>query len=341
MKKNTIFSSIFLLASIFISSCETNSNNSSSLSSSTSSTSSLISSSYSTIQQMPLFPDELEEIPTSYYQEAINQGELHDFYYDTYESFTYENKDHKLRKHAIIYLPFNYSESNKYDILYLMHGGWSNENSSLGTPNRPSYFKNVIDNAIENNIIKPLIIVCPTYNNTSEQDSSNFSLALQLTRNYHNELINDLIPAVEYNFSTYSENTTKNALINSRNHRMFAGFSMGSVTTWRTFEYALDYFKYFVPMSCGTSLDEENIWEAAKNRNQNDYFIMMMVGTSDFSYNYDTSRAQRMRESAYFTEQTKDNPGNFIFRTKQGYSHNGRAADEYTFNALSYIFGNS
>lgn len=34
---------------------------------------------------------------------------------------------------------------------------------------------------------------------------------------------------------------------------------MGSVTTWRTFEYALDYFRYFIPMSCGTSLDDKEV----------------------------------------------------------------------------------
>ncbi|UKI13314.1 MAG: hypothetical protein L6V84_03475 [Oscillospiraceae bacterium] len=81
-----------------------------------------------------------------------------------------------------------------------MHGGWSNETSTLGTPERPSDFKNVIDNAIAQGDFAPLIIVCPTYNNTSGQDSADFSLALRLTRNYHNELVNDLIPAVESAF---------------------------------------------------------------------------------------------------------------------------------------------
>ena len=155
----------------------------------------------------------------------------------------------------------------------------------------------MIDNAIGNGVFAPLIVVCPTYNNTSGQDSADFSLALRLTRNFHNELINDLIPAAESTFSTYAEGTSESELKAARDHRAFGGFSMGSVTTWRTFEYALDYFRYFIPMSCGTSLDDEEIWRAADGRNQNDYFVMMMVGTSDFSYSYDTARVQNMLSS--------------------------------------------
>lgn len=287
------------------------------------------------------FPAELTEIPTEYFRPAERQGKLRDLYYDTYESFSYESKMQTIEKHAVVYLPYDYDETKKYNVVYLMHGGWSNENSTLGTPSSPSDFKNVIDNAIGNGVFAPLIVVCPTYNNTSGRDSADFSLALRLTRNFHNELINDLIPAVESTFSTYAEGTSESELKAARDHRAFGGFSMGSVTTWRTFEYALDYFRYFIPMSCGTSLDDEEIWRAADGRNQNDYFVMMMVGTSDFSYSYDTARVQNMLSSGYFTEQTENTDGNFIFRVKNGYSHNGTAANEYAYNALSYLWKTS
>ena len=287
------------------------------------------------------FPAELTEIPTEYFRPAERQGKLRDLYYDTYESFSYKSKMQTIEKHAVVYLPYDYDETKKYNVVYLMHGGWSNENSTLGTPSSPSGFKNVIDNAIGNGVFAPLIVVCPTYNNTSGQDSADFSLALRLTRNFHNELINDLIPAAESTFSTYAEGTSESELKAARDHRAFGGFSMGSVTTWRTFEYVLDYFRYFIPMSCGTSLDDEEIWRAADGRNQNDYFVMMMVGTSDFSYSYDTARVQNMLSSGYFTEQTENTDGNFIFRVKNGYSHNGTAANEYTYNALSYLWKTS
>ena len=287
------------------------------------------------------FPSELSEIPQSYFAASDAPGELRELYYDTYESFSYEQHSQPLRKRAIVYLPHGYDEGKQYNILYLMHGGWSNETSTLGTPEKPSDFKNVIDNAIAQGDFAPLIIVCPTYNNTSGQDSADFSLALRLTRNYHNELVNDLIPAVESAFSTYAAGISADELMAARDHRAFGGFSMGSVTTWRTFEYALDYFRSFIPMSCGTSLDDESIWRAAEGRSQNDYFVMMMVGTSDFSYSYDTARAEDMRASAYFTEQTQTTDGNFVFRIKEGYSHNGIAANEYTYNAMRYLWKNA
>lgn len=125
-----------------------------------------------------------------------------------------------------------------------------------------------------------LIIVCPTYNNTNEngQDSANFSLALQLNQNFHNELNNDLIPAVESSYHTFAEDVTPEAIASSRDHRGFGGFSMGSVATWRTFQNSLDYFSYFVPMSCGTGLNEDTDFRAANGRDQSDYFVYILTG---------------------------------------------------------------
>ena len=124
---------------------------------------------------------------------------------------------------------------------------------------KPHSFKYVIDHAIEDGKIQPLIIVLPTYNNTSGEDSGNYSLALQLTDQFHNELLNDLVPAVESKYSTYAEDTTSDGLIASRDHRGFGGFSMGSVNTWCTFWYGLGYFRYFMPMSGGPAASVETI----------------------------------------------------------------------------------
>lgn len=283
----------------------------------------------------------IKEIPSIYFTPSTNAGTLEDLYYTTYESFSYESKDREITKHAIIYLPYGYSEEKKYDVFYLMHGGWSNENTTLGTPGQENALKNVIDHAISSGEIKPVIIVCPTYNNTNEngQDSDNFSLAMQLTENFHNELISDLIPAVEGKYSTFAQSTSKQDLIASRTHRSFGGFSMGSVATWRTFQYCLDYFSNFVPMSCGTTLKDDEIWQAAKSFDINDYFVFMMTGTEDFAYGYDSSRAQRALETDYFIETTSEVKGNFLYREKEGYSHDGKAAMEYTYNGMLYFFG--
>jgi len=109
---------------------------------------------------------------------------------------------------------------------------------------------------------------------------------------------------------------------------------MGSVATWRTFQYGLDYFRYFLPMSCGTSLDDENIFTAAENHDQSKYFVWVITGTEDFAYRYDENRVELMRKSPYFTESVGEQNGNFAYRAKEGYSHDGAAAMEYTYNGL-------
>lgn len=285
-------------------------------------------------------PAELEIIPQEYFQPADQQGTLVELTYNTYESKTYEQKSKVLTKRAIVYLPYEYSKDQKYDVFYLMHGGGGDETSTLGTPKNPSSFKNIIDHAVATGKMRPLIIVCPTYNNTNEngRDSNNFSLAMQLTENYPNELINDLIPAVEGTYSTYAASTRKDDLIASRDHRGFGGFSMGSVATWRTFQYGLDYFHYFLPMSCGTSLNEEKIFAAAEGHDPNDYFVFVMTGTNDFAYSYDKGRTDLMRASKYFSAVDDNGTGNFAFRVKAGYSHSGTAAMEYTYNGLVWFW---
>ena len=240
---------------------------------------------------------EIKDIPQSYYEKANQQGKLEEFYYDTYESKTYKKKSKKLNKRAIVYTPYGYDENKEYDIFYLMHGGWSNETTSLGTPSNPGAFKNVIDNAIEKGEIRPIIIVCPTYNNESPEDSLDYTLAYYtLTVNYHNELANDLILQVESKYSTYAKSTSHEDLVGSREHRAFGGFSMGSVTTWHTFINNLDYFKYFITSS--GAVDPDKI---------------------------DSS----IQKQGY----TKDD-NNLNFKIKQGFSHDHVAFMTYMYNGL-------
>jgi len=63
-----------------------------------------------------------------------------------------------------------------------------------------------------------------------------------------------------------------------------------------------------------------------------------MTGTEDFAYSYDNNRVAKMRTSPYFTEAKDGRSGNFAYRVKEGYSHGGVAAIEYTYNGL-ILFG--
>ena len=292
-------------------------------------------------RQKVAIPQDIQKIPDGYFEPSLQPGTIQELTYQTYESFSYRQKSRKLQKRAIVYLPYGYQKDQPYDVFYLMHGGGGDENATLGNPQRPSRFKNVIDHAMAAGDIRPLIIVCPTYNNTNEngRDSNSFSLAMQLTENFPNELLNDLIPAVEGKYRTFAATTRREDIVTSRDHRGFGGFSMGSVATWRTFQYALNEFRYFLPMSCGTTLNDEQILAAASGRRPQDYFVFAMTGTNDFAYTYDQSRTQRMRASRDFVDADRSANGNFAYRVKPGYSHGGTAAMEYTYNGMKAFWG--
>lgn len=287
-------------------------------------------------------PEELAPVPQEYFSEADRQGTLVELKYDTYESMSYEQKETVLHKRAIVYLPYGYSEEMPYNVFYLMHGGWSDETTYLGTPENPSGFKNVLDHGIADGKIRPMIVVCPTYNNVSDKDSWDYSLAIRLTDNYHNELINDLIPAVEGTYSTYAEDTTPEGIQASRDHRAFCGFSMGSVATWRTFQYCLDYFRYFMPSSGNLTTDGEYIASIVRDSGHawNDFFIFAASGTEDFAYSSFQYQIQAMAEVSDGTYRYADNEaeGNLYFLEQAGGTHSGEYAMEYFYNGLCWIW---
>lgn len=286
-------------------------------------------------------PEALEQIPEEYRKPADVQGTLERLDYTTYEAFTYQEKSTVLNKTAYVYLPAGYDESKQYNVFYLMHGGWSNETTQLGTPDTPSEMKHILDHAIQDGKIKPLIVVCPTYNNLSGEDSGNYSLAIQLTDLYHQELVNDLIPAVESKYSSYAEDVTMEGLRNSRDHRGFGGFSMGSVATWRTFQYCLDYFRYFMPMSgnAGNGDLQDAVVEAS-DWNWNDFFIWTASGTEDFAYSAFKAQVMNMGNlpSGNFRFADNERDGNLSFLKQEGGTHNGYYANQYIYNGLMFFW---
>ena len=287
-------------------------------------------------------PDELEYIPDEYENPATQQGTLNKLTYDTWESFSYEQKSNKITKEAWVYLPYGYTDEEEYNVFYLSHGGWSNETTLMGTDDNPKSFKNVIDNAIQDGNIKPLIIVLPTYNNTSENDSSDYSLAIQLTNQFHNELVNDLIPAVESKYSTYAKDTTPQGLKESKDHRGFGGFSMGSVNTWNTFRYCLDYFRYFMPMSGSYTTDGEYMADLVRQQgySSQDFFIFAASGTDDFAYSAFKAQIMAMANNSggMFKLAKNESEGNMSFLEREGYKHDAKATDEYTYNGLRFFW---
>lgn len=287
-------------------------------------------------------PPELAQIPEDYFTPASEQGTIERLTYQTYESMSYADRATQLDKTAYVYLPYGYSGNQQYNILYLMHGGWSNETTYLGTPENPHELKNIIDHAVQDGVMDPVIVVCPTYNNTSSEDSADYGLALRLTDNYHYELVNDLIPAVEGKYSTYAEGVSAQELKESRCHRAFAGFSMGSVTTWHTFQYCMDYFRYFLPSSGSLTSDGAYMEKLVTDSGygSEDFFIYAMSGTEDFSYLSFTQQIQAMLDApgGIFKEADSERDGNLAYRVQEGNAHDGGAALQYIYNGIIWLW---
>jgi endo-1,4-beta-xylanase len=110
------------------------------------------------------------------------------------------------QRRARIYLPPGYSSSNKYSVLYLLHGVGGNEDEwyNNGSPNV------ILDNLIADKKVAPFIMVLP---NGNMGDSDVWTAFEKFT----GDLLNNLMPYIEDNYSVYTD----------ASHRAIAGLSMG------------------------------------------------------------------------------------------------------------------
>ena len=285
-------------------------------------------------------PIQIELIPDEYRLPAEHTGTLCRLSYRTWESFSYNDHSRELTKNVWVYLPYGYDPAQKYNIFYLSHGGWSDETTLMGTDTDPSSLKNVIDHAMEDGKIQPMILAMVTFNNTDRNDSWDYNLSIKLTDQFHNELINDIIPTVESKYSTYAVDTTKEELIASRDHRGFGGFSLGSVNTWCTFRYALDYFRYFMPISGKYEVDDTYIAKMVTDQGYTatDFFIFAMSSPDDFTYSGIKSQIESMATDEMFTYGESEDEGNLMWREIAGFQHGPEASDLFIYNGLRFFW---
>ncbi len=280
-------------------------------------------------------------VPQSYKTDAEYGGSVERLDYD---SLDYARDSSKITKTAYVYTPYGYDENDteiKYDIVYLMHG-WGGH---AGEYFDYTATKNVFDHLIENGDIPPVIIVSATFYN--ENSDTDFSGSIDELRQFHRDFEENLMPAVEGKYHTYAQDTTPEGLKAARDHRIFGGFSLGSVTTWLEFCYDYDYIHYFLPMSgsCwyyGTYGDfqiEKNVdfieqLVRDNNLDERGYFIYHAVGTEDAVKYQSEEMAKEMLSRDTFT------PSHYVFYQKDGGLHDLDAVQEYLYNALPLFFGN-
>lgn len=129
---------------------------------------------------------------------------------------TYFSTTTKTDRHCNVYLPEQYDETKKYNVLYVLHGigGTEDEWIQYGSPEK------IMDNLNENKLIEPMILVFPNgraMNPDSVPQDVYGQTAQAAFANFENDLFDDLIPYIEKKYAVYGD----------RAHRGICGLSMG------------------------------------------------------------------------------------------------------------------
>lgn len=296
------------------------------------------------------FPDNaFKEIPQDYFNRIDEGGMVASVKYETKD---YNGSGKTFEKTALVYLPYGYDQNDtnkRYDVMYMMHGGGGYEGELLGGVMESTEMKKILDNMIANKDMEPCIFVGCSYNSPYNGDPS------VNCKNFHEELVKDLIPAVEGTYNTYCEKTTDAGIKESRLHRGFGGFSMGAACTWWIFEYALDYVGYYLPVAgdCwalqqgggGAKPDETVAYlkdaVIKSGYTKDDFYIYAGVGSNDDMAGPNMKpmmeSMQKDDEVFIFCDNFKD--GNCFFTIREGGWHDQNTVMRLVFNGLPKFFG--
>ena len=295
----------------------------------------------STIQNLQPIPDEVRK-PNA------KQGKIEEFKYMAHKN------GRTFQKHARVYTPYGYKakdKKTKYDVLYLMHGGGDKTTSFLTPPQDWLPLRNILDNLIAEGKMRPIIVVCPTFYDDDENiGANNMGDAIALTRDFHTELQNDLIPTVEKKYNTYLEGTDSIAVTKSRDHRAYGGFSMGALSTWYQLAYGVNAVKHFLPLSgdiwayneTGEKQDAKFAAEwmnsmLEKSPFAHDFEVYGYTGTKDIAGNPEKATVEALHKYApLFRYATPD--ANLRFSMKKDGEHFYGHINEYLYYALPLIY---
>lgn len=312
----------------------------------------------------------MDGVPGNFCFEPWHHGRVEKFYYDTNTYGLYGREEKKIRKYAEVYLPYGYDPSGKYDIVYLMHGAGGSPERFFGSALHPLKCRYIIDNLIGTGQIRPTIFVGLTYYPKAgmkrEEDWD-----AQYTKYYGNELILDVLPQLEAHYSTYAESTDPAGLKKAREHRTFAGYSMGSVTAYYRLCDSLDYFRYFLAMSGSlywgpdavmqtemSDFGAEYIMDAVKKQGYgpDDFFLYSCVGEDDFARDvvnaqirdeqhhpeffrmWEMPETEAAEAAELLSAAAEGISFNTVFLVGDGETHHGNhGTDRYLYNALPLL----
>ena len=173
--------------------------------------------------------------------------------------------DIMVEKQLYVYLPYGYDAAKDYNVLYLMHGGGEDEAYWLSEERMGKGTLALLDRMMDKGEMEPTIIVCPTFYSFEGEGEQYVFASGAWPVYFWQELRNDVIPLVETTYHTYAHgDVSLENLQATREHRAFAGFSMGSATSLQSaFIHCFDILAYIGSYS-GSLTPAEKL-EAALN----------------------------------------------------------------------------
>lgn len=295
-----------------------------------------------------------ESVPDEYTGEAFQKGSVERF---TYLSYIYTTEGERIGEaqetEAYVYLPYGYDETQEYDVLYLMHGGSENAGYWLCQGDYVSggskdmsgenFTVSFLDNCIQKGYCQPLIVVTPCINTGDGEDKTEGRTGLNGVSEFQYEFKNELVPAIETKYATYANgDVSAENLIATREHRAYAGLSMGSMTGFSSILMGCtDYVAYIGNYSgCWSDVDAIS---ASLTGDFADYPILYWYngeGTRDMAHDEHIENYRKMLSLTgdKFTEGVDFTSQNAIMVDKEGHAHNYQNWIVDLYNTLGCFF---
>ncbi len=163
-------------------------------------------------------------------REGIARGKI--------ESIEYYSKSVGGKRKMVVYTPPGYAKTNKYPVLYLLHGGGDDEN---GWQQKGSA-DIILDNLYADKKLAPMIVVMPNGSVKAPGDKGGKGKGGGTL--FEDDLLKDIIPYVESHYAT----------LTSSDERALAGLSMGAGQTLNIGLKHLDKFAWLAHFRAAASL---------------------------------------------------------------------------------------
>jgi enterochelin esterase family protein len=208
----------------------------------------------------------------------------------------YSSSTLKQQRRMHVYTPPGYDRSTeKYPVLYLLHGG-GDEDSGWSTIGRAGF---ILDNLIATKKAKPMLVVMPNGSLPRPADLAPGTTPTPAARaalqdRFTNELLRDIVVHVEKHFRVSA----------GAEHRALAGLSMGGGQTLRTLTTHPDQFAYVGIWSAGLfrgdaaefEKQNESFFKEAEKVNKAVKLLSICVGDKDFALTGSKALAELLKK---------------------------------------------